>query len=159
MTMMQKTPVRRSRPYAQKLMPVKPMTTGQRIIDTLFPVAKAAPRPFPAPSARHDRCAARPCHGSDVDIVVYIGCGERGNEMTTFFASSRNSSTPAPARPDEAYCAPLPTPQICLLPPARRRFTPASRLQSISVTWATRGPHGRLHLPLGRKPFADVGPT
>jgi len=83
MTMMQKTPVRRGRPYAQKLMPVKPMTTGQRVIDTLFPVAKggtaAVPGPFGSGKTVVQHALAK---WSDVDIVVYIGCGERGNEMT-----------------------------------------------------------------------------
>ncbi|HWP79193.1 MAG TPA: V-type ATP synthase subunit A [Candidatus Acidoferrum sp.] len=83
MTMMQKTPVRKSRPYAQKLMPVKPMTTGQRVIDTLFPVAKggtaAVPGPFGSGKTVVQHALAK---WSDVDIVVYIGCGERGNEMT-----------------------------------------------------------------------------
>ena len=83
MIMMQKTPVRRSRPYAQKLMPERPMTTGQRVIDTLFPVAKggtaAVPGPFGSGKTVVQHALAK---WSDVDLVVYIGCGERGNEMT-----------------------------------------------------------------------------
>ncbi|MBQ6000240.1 MAG: V-type ATP synthase subunit A [Clostridia bacterium] len=81
--MLQTTPVRRSRPYKTKLMPKKPMTTGQRIIDTLFPVAKggtaAVPGPFGSGKTVVQHALAK---WSDVDIVVYIGCGERGNEMT-----------------------------------------------------------------------------
>ncbi len=83
MSMMQKTSVRRGRPYAQKLMPVRPLTTGQRVIDTLFPVAKggtaAVPGPFGSGKTVVQHALAK---WSDVDIVVYIGCGERGNEMT-----------------------------------------------------------------------------
>ena len=81
--MLQSTPVRRSRPYKAKLMPKKPMTTGQRVIDTLFPVAKggtaAVPGPFGSGKTVVQHALAK---WSDVDIVVYIGCGERGNEMT-----------------------------------------------------------------------------
>ena len=81
--MLQSTPVRKSRPYKAKLMPKKPMTTGQRVIDTLFPVAKggtaAVPGPFGSGKTVVQHALAK---WSDVDIVVYIGCGERGNEMT-----------------------------------------------------------------------------
>ena len=81
--MLQTTPVRKSRPYKAKLMPKKPMTTGQRVIDTLFPVAKggtaAVPGPFGSGKTVVQHALAK---WSDVDIVVYIGCGERGNEMT-----------------------------------------------------------------------------
>ena len=82
-TLMQKWPVRKGRPYAQKINPTKPLITGQRVIDTLFPVAKggtaAIPGPFGAGKTVVQQQIAK---WSDVDIVVYIGCGERGNEMT-----------------------------------------------------------------------------
>lgn len=82
-TMMQKWPVRRGRPFAQKLNPKEPMLTGQRVIDTFFPVAKgggaAVPGPFGAGKTVVQHQVAK---WSDVDIVVYVGCGERGNEMT-----------------------------------------------------------------------------
>ena len=82
-TMTQTTPVRNSRPYKTKMMPERPMTTGQRIIDTLFPVAKggtaAVPGPFGSGKTVVQHALAK---WSDVDLVVYIGCGERGNEMT-----------------------------------------------------------------------------
>ena len=81
--MLQKWPVRRGRPYAQKLAPKEPMITGQRVIDTLFPVAKggvaAVPGPFGSGKTVVQHQLAK---WSDVDIVIYIGCGERGNEMT-----------------------------------------------------------------------------
>lgn len=81
--MMQKWPVRRGRPYEQKLPPTIPMLTGQRVIDTLFPLAKggtaAVPGPFGSGKTVVQHQLAK---WSDVDIVVYIGCGERGNEMT-----------------------------------------------------------------------------
>ena len=82
-TLMQKWPVRKGRPYAKKINPTKPLITGQRVIDTLFPVAKggtaAIPGPFGAGKTVVQQQIAK---WSDVDIVVYIGCGERGNEMT-----------------------------------------------------------------------------
>lgn len=82
-TMMQKWPVRIRRPYAQKLAPTEPMVTGQRVIDTLFPIAKggiaAIPGPFGSGKTVVQHQLAK---WADADIIVYIGCGERGNEMT-----------------------------------------------------------------------------
>lgn len=82
-TMMQKWPVRIGRPYKQKLSPDKPLVTGQRVIDTLFPIAKggvaAVPGPFGSGKTVVQHQLAK---WSEADIVVYIGCGERGNEMT-----------------------------------------------------------------------------
>ena len=81
--MMQKWPVRVARPYKSKHMPSRPMNSGQRIIDTMFPIAKggtaAVPGPFGSGKTVVQHQLAK---WSDVDIVVYIGCGERGNEMT-----------------------------------------------------------------------------
>ena len=83
LTMMQKWPVRVNRPYARKFVPDKPLQSGQRIVDTMFPVAKggtaAIPGPFGSGKTVMQHALAK---WSDVDIVVYIGCGERGNEMT-----------------------------------------------------------------------------
>lgn len=83
LTLMQKWPVRRGRPYKQKLSPDKPLVTGQRVIDTLFPIAKggvaAVPGPFGSGKTVVQHQLAK---WAEADIVVYIGCGERGNEMT-----------------------------------------------------------------------------
>jgi len=83
LTMIQKWPVRKSRPIKTKLAPGLPMITGQRIIDTFFPVAKGGaacvPGPFGSGKTVVQHCLAK---WSDVEIVVYVGCGERGNEMT-----------------------------------------------------------------------------
>ena len=83
LTMTQKWPVRVGRPYKQKYNPVAPLQSGQRIIDTMFPIAKggtaAVPGPFGSGKTVVQHQLAK---WSDVDIVVYIGCGERGNEMT-----------------------------------------------------------------------------
>ena len=81
--MLQKWPVRIGRPYKEKMPPDVPMITGQRVIDTMFPIAKggaaAVPGPFGSGKTVVQHQLAK---WSDVDIVVYIGCGERGNEMT-----------------------------------------------------------------------------
>ena len=81
--MIQRWPVRIGRPYANKFTPDRPLNSGQRIIDTMFPVAKggtaAVPGPFGSGKTVVQHQLAK---WSDVDLVVYIGCGERGNEMT-----------------------------------------------------------------------------
>ena len=83
LTMIQRWPVRIARPYTKKYVPSRPMNSGQRIIDTLFPIAKggtaAVPGPFGSGKTVVQHQLAK---WSDVDIVIYIGCGERGNEMT-----------------------------------------------------------------------------
>ena len=83
LTMMQKWPVRVGRPYKKKFTPATPLQSGQRVIDTMFPVAKggtaAVPGPFGSGKTVVQHALAK---WSDVDIVIYIGCGERGNEMT-----------------------------------------------------------------------------
>ena len=79
----QKWPVRRARPYAEKLSPVVPMITGQRNIDSMFPIAKGGTACVPGPFGSGKTVVQHQlAKWSDVDIVVYVGCGERGNEMT-----------------------------------------------------------------------------
>ena len=83
LTLMQKWPVRRGRPYKRKLPPSKPLITGQRVIDGFFPIAKggvaAVPGPFGSGKTVIQHQLAK---WAEADIVIYIGCGERGNEMT-----------------------------------------------------------------------------
>ena len=80
---MQKWPVRRGRPFEKKLAPNVPLVTGQRVVDTLFPIAKggvaAIPGPFGSGKTVTQHQLAK---WAAADIIVYIGCGERGNEMT-----------------------------------------------------------------------------
>mgnify|MGYP001256320708 FL=1 len=83
LTLLQKWPVRQGRPYKKKLSPDMPLITGQRVIDTLFPIAKGGVAAVPGPfgsgkTVVHHQLAK----WAEADIVVYIGCGERGNEMT-----------------------------------------------------------------------------
>lgn len=83
LTLMQKWPVRRGRPYQKKLPPTMPLVTGQRVVDTFFPIARggvaAVPGPFGSGKTVIQHQLAK---WAEADIVVYIGCGERGNEMT-----------------------------------------------------------------------------
>ena len=83
LTLMQKWPVRRGRPYKTKLPPSKPLITGQRVVDGFFPIAKggvaAVPGPFGSGKTVIQHQLAK---WAEADIVIYIGCGERGNEMT-----------------------------------------------------------------------------
>lgn len=82
-TLMQKWPVRKGRPYKKKLPPTMPLITGQRVVDTFFPIARggvaAVPGPFGSGKTVIQHQLAK---WAEADIVVYIGCGERGNEMT-----------------------------------------------------------------------------
>ena len=81
--MMQRWPVRIARPYERKYVPSRPMNSGQRIIDTLFPIAQGGTAAVPGPCGSGKTVVQHQlAKWSDVDIVIYIGCGERGNEMT-----------------------------------------------------------------------------
>ena len=83
LTLMQKWPVRKGRPYKEKLAPKMPLVTGQRVIDTLFPIAKGGAATVPGPFGSGKTVVQHQlAKWADADIVVYIGCGERGNEMT-----------------------------------------------------------------------------
>ena len=83
LTMLQKWPVRVGRPYKEKLAPTMPLITGQRVIDTLFPIAKGGTAAIPGPFGSGKTVTQHQlAKWAEADIVVYIGCGERGNEMT-----------------------------------------------------------------------------
>ena len=82
-SMLRKWPVRRGRPYKEKLTPDKPMVTGQRVIDTLFPIARGGVASVPGPFGSGKTVVQHQlAKWADADIIVYVGCGERGNEMT-----------------------------------------------------------------------------
>lgn len=82
-SMLQRWPVRRARPYREKLAPEKPLITGQRIIDTLFPIAKGGVAAIPGPFGSGKTVVQHQlAKWAEADLVIYIGCGERGNEMT-----------------------------------------------------------------------------
>ena len=83
MTMIQRWPVRNGRPYAQRLAPDAPLVTGQRVIDSLFPVAKGGTACVPGPFGSGKTVIQHQlAKWANADIIVYVGCGERGNEMT-----------------------------------------------------------------------------
>lgn len=107
LTMIQKWPVRVGRPYTKKYPPVTPLQSGQRIVDTFFPVAKggtaAIPGPFGSGKTVMQHALAK---WADVDLVVYIGCGERGNEMTDVLREFPEPRRPAHGREsDETHGA------------------------------------------------------
>lgn len=82
-SMMQEWPIRKPRPYKEKLVPQKPLITGQRIIDTLFPIAKGGTACVPGPFGSGKTVVQHQlAKWADADIIIFIGCGERGNEMT-----------------------------------------------------------------------------
>ncbi len=83
LTMIQRWPVRQGRPYREKLFPQQPMVTGQRVIDTLFPIASGGVAAIPGPFGSGKTVVQHQlAKWADADIIVYVGCGERGNEMT-----------------------------------------------------------------------------
>ena len=98
--MLQKWPVRKGRPYSKKLSPNTPMITGQRVIDTLFPIARggvaAVPGPFGSGKTVVQHQLAK---WADADIIVYVGCGERGNEMTDVLNEFPNLIDPKTKQP------------------------------------------------------------
>lgn len=100
LSMMQKWPVRKGRPYKSKMAPYFPMITGQRVIDTLFPIAKggvaAVPGPFGSGKTVVQHQLAK---WADADIIVYVGCGERGNEMTDVLQEFPNLHDPKTGEP------------------------------------------------------------
>ncbi len=99
-TMMQEWPVRKARPVQKKLLPQIPLVTGQRVLDALFPLAKggvaAIPGPFGAGKTVSQQSLAK---WSDADIIVYIGCGERGNEMTEVLVEFPDIIDPRTGKP------------------------------------------------------------
>jgi len=98
--MLQRWPVRKGRPYVEKMAPRSPMVTGQRVIDAFFPVAKggtaAVPGPFGSGKTVIQHQLAK---WAETDIVVYIGCGERGNEMTDVLLEFPELKDPKSGRP------------------------------------------------------------
>ncbi|MDK2834048.1 MAG: V/A-type H+/Na+-transporting ATPase subunit [Methanolobus sp.] len=100
LSMMQKWPVRKPRPVGKKLMPNKPLITGQRILDGLFPVAKGGTAAIPGPFGSGKTVTQQQlAKWSDTDIVVYIGCGERGNEMADVLNEFPELQDPKTGRP------------------------------------------------------------
>jgi V/A-type H+-transporting ATPase subunit A len=100
LTMMQKWPVRKGRPYTAKRTPATPLTTGQRVIDMFFPVAKGGVACVPGPFGSGKTVVQHQlAKWADADIVVYVGCGERGNEMTDVLVEFPELQDPKTGQP------------------------------------------------------------
>ncbi len=98
--MMQKWPVRRGRPFARKMAPEEPLITGQRVLDTLFPLTKGGTGAIPGGFGTGKTVTQQQlAKWSDAEIVVYIGCGERGNEMTEVLTSFPELTDPKTGKP------------------------------------------------------------
>lgn len=99
-TMMQRWPVRKDRPYKEKISPAVPLVTGQRVIDTFFPVAKGGVACIPGPFGAGKTVVLHEiAKWANADIIVYIGCGERGNEMTDVLTEFPRLRDPKTGRP------------------------------------------------------------
>lgn len=99
-TMFQKWPVRRARPFAKKLPVTHPLTTGQRVIDSLFTIAKGGAAAIPGPFGSGKTVVQHQlAKWADADIVVFVGCGERGNEMTDVLLEFPELKDPRTGRP------------------------------------------------------------
>ncbi|MDH7474847.1 MAG: V-type ATP synthase subunit A [Anaerolineae bacterium] len=100
LTMLQRWPVRRPRPYRSRLAPTKPLITGQRVLDTLFPLAKGGAAAIPGGFGAGKTVAQHQiAKWADAQVVVYIGCGERGNEMTEVLQEFPGLVDPRSGRP------------------------------------------------------------
>jgi V/A-type H+/Na+-transporting ATPase subunit A len=100
LTMMQKWPVRVPRPVIEKMNPTIPLITGQRILDGLFPIAKGGTAAIPGPFGSGKTVTQQQlAKWSDAEIVVYIGCGERGNEMTEVLTEFPELEDPKTGKP------------------------------------------------------------
>ena len=151
--MVQRWPVRRGRPYREKLPPETPLATGQRVIDTLFPLAKggtaAVPGPFGSGKTVVQHQLAK---WADVDIVVYIGCGERGNEMTDVLREFPELTDPRTGRSlMERTVSIANTSDMPVAARGSQARTPALPLRSISGIWAMTWPSLPTPLPVGPK--------
>lgn len=98
--MLQKSPVRKARAYVEKLPPIKPLVSGQRIVDTLFPIAKGGTASIPGPFGSGKTVVQHQfSKWADADIIVFIGCGERGNEMTDVLLEFPKLTDPKSGKP------------------------------------------------------------
>lgn len=99
-SLMQKWPVKKARPYAEKLSPAEPLVTGQRIVDFLFPIPKGGAASIPGPFGSGKTVMQHQlAKWADAEIIVYVGCGERGNEMTDVLTDFPSLTDPKTGRP------------------------------------------------------------
>ena len=149
-SMMQNT-VRRGRPILEKLSPKVPMVTGQRVIDTFFPITKGGAAAVPGPfGAGKQSFSTKLPSVVDVDLVVYVGCGERGNEMTDVLNEFPELIDPTTG--ESLMNRTILIANTSNMPVAARkpRFIQGLPLQNISVIWVTQSQLWRILLSLGR---------
>lgn len=137
LSLTQKWPIRQPRPITKRFGATQPLVTGQRIMDTLFPLAKggtaAIPGGFGTGKTMNQHQIAK---WADADIIIYIGCGERGNEMTQVLDEFSELMIPKQAILLWIEQHLLPTQVICLLQPVRQVFTQVLLWQNIIEIWA-----------------------
>jgi V/A-type H+-transporting ATPase subunit A len=145
-------PVRLARPYRRKFAPAEPLVTGQRSIDFLFPLARGGtaiiPGGFGTGKTILEQAVAK---FADVDIVVYVGCGERGNEMADMiaeFEELRDPWTNRPLREKSSWS----TPRTCQLLRAKPRSTLPLRWRNTTETWGITCCFSRTAFLVGRRP-------
>ena len=135
-TMSQYWPLRKPRPFAHKLEVSQPLVTGLRVIDVFFPLSKggtaAIPGGFGTGKTMTQHAIAKWC---DADLIVYIGCGERGNEMTDVLTDFPKLIDPRTGRSLMERTILSQTHQICLLLPVKFRFIRELHSQNITAIW------------------------
>ena len=138
LTLLQRWPVRLPRPVRRKLDPEVPFVTGQRVLDTLFPAAAGGTAVIPGGFGTGKTVLQQTlAKYAAADIIVYVGCGERGNEMTEVLDRLPRLPTPRPGGRSWTGPSWSPTPRTCRWPRARPRSTRASPSPSTTATWAT----------------------
>jgi V/A-type H+-transporting ATPase subunit A len=154
-SLMQKWPVRRARPYVEKLPPNEPLITGQRTIDAIFPIAKGGAACIPGPFGSGKTVVQHQlAKWSDADIVIYVGCGERGNEMTDVLLEFPELKDPKSGKSlMNAQCL-SPIHRTCRSRHARRRYIRESLSLNISAIWVIRWRLSPTQHRAGRKRFA-----
>ena len=157
--MLQVRPVRQAGKFADKIAAEVPLLTGQRVIDTLFPVAKGGTAGIPGPfGAGKTVTLHQLAKYADADIVVYVGCGERGNEMTdvlTEFPELKDPKTGRPLMERTILIA-----NTSNMPVAAREasiYTGNNDSGVLQGHGIRRGAHGRLHLKMGGGDEGDLG--
>ena len=161
LSLLQRWPVRRGRPYQKKLSPNMPLVTGQRVIDTFFPIAKggvaAVPGPFGSGKTVVQHQLAK---WAEADIVVYIGCGERGNEMTDVLKRVPRAEGPQDRPvPDEAHGAYRQHLRHAGGGPGGLYLHRHHHRGVLPGHGLLRGADGGFHLPVGRGSAGDVRPA
>ncbi len=156
LTLMQRWPVRKPRPYRKRFDPSRLLVTGMRIIDYMFPLALGGKGAIPGGFGTGKTVALQQlARWAQTQLNIYVGCGERGNEMADVLSSFKKLRDPA--RPTGSFWrkrSSSPTPRTCPSWRARRASSSASRSRSTSATWATTCCWSPTRPRAGRRPCA-----